>query len=227
MKLVRLLIDRGASPTSRNYTPTDLAKKYGQERVYDLLVSKGGIPVKPKEAAQLTLIEAAQDGDYERVQAAIKNGAVIDGFDAGRQTALAAALKFSIVLPEKAVTILWLLDHGADPNVKDKDGSSPLHNFIFWNKGTLNARQGTYPKESAELILARLLKAGAKISGVDEIGRTPLHVAAKNDNMRGAELLIEAGAKVMSRDKLGKAPLDYAESAAMIKLLKQNGATEQ
>jgi len=30
----------------------------------------------------------------------------------------------------------------------------------------------------------------------------------------------------MPKDRLGKTPLDYAESSAMIKLLKQNGATE-
>jgi len=30
----------------------------------------------------------------------------------------------------------------------------------------------------------------------------------------------------MARDGRGKTPLDYAESAAMIRLLKSNGATE-
>ena len=31
----------------------------------------------------------------------------------------------------------------------------------------------------------------------------------------------------MPKDKLGKTPLDYAKLSAMIKLLKQNGATER
>jgi hypothetical protein len=47
------------------------------------------------------------------------------------------------------------------------------------------------------------------------------------DNVRAAEILIHQGAKVMPRDKQGKSPLDYAESAAMIKLLKDNGAVER
>jgi ankyrin repeat protein len=77
------------------------------------------------------------------------------------------------------------------------------------------------------MTLLRLLEAGAKVSGVDSIGRTPLHIAAENDNVRAAEILIREGAKVMPRDGAGKTPLDYAESSAMIKLLKQNGATER
>jgi hypothetical protein len=44
--------------------------------------------------------------------------------------------------------------------------------------------------------------------------------------VRAAEILIRDGAKVMPKDRFGKTPLDYAETAPMIKLLKENGATE-
>jgi hypothetical protein len=59
--------------------------------------------------------------------------------------------------------------------------------------------------------LACLLKARAKVSGTDIRGWTPLHAAAR----------------FMPKDSTGKTPLDDAESSAMIKLLKQNGATER
>ena len=78
-----------------------------------------------------------------------------------------------------------------------------------------------------EEILVRLLKAGAKVSGRSGFGWTPLHVAAANDNVMAAKILIREGAKIMPRNNDGKTPLDLAESAAMIKLLKENGATEQ
>ena len=78
-----------------------------------------------------------------------------------------------------------------------------------------------------EEILIRLLKAGANVSGTDMYGDTPLHVAAGNNNIMAAEILIRDGAKIMPKNTAGKTPLDFAESAAMIKLLKDHGAVEQ
>ncbi len=53
------------------------------------------------------------------------------------------------------------------------------------------------------------------------------YVAARINNVGAAEILIKDGAKVMPKNRLGKTPLDYAESAAMIRLLKENGAIER
>ena len=72
-----------------------------------------------------------------------------------------------------------------------------------------------------------LLDNGAYVSGRDETGMTPLHVAAKHNNIYAAHLLLEKGSKVMPKDDKGKTPLDYAESYEMIKLLKKYGGKEQ
>ena len=91
-----------------------------------------------------------------------------------------------------------------------------------------NGEKGPELRQLAEDTLARLFKAGAKVSGVDEkTGQTPLHIAARINNVRAAEIFIKEGATVMPKDRLGKTPLDYAESAAMIRLLKENGAIER
>ncbi len=79
----------------------------------------------------------------------------------------------------------------------------------------------------ARLVLETLVEAGAYVGGRSKDGKTPLHVAAKLNNLFGAELLLKAGSTVMPRDDAGKTPLDYAESADMIKLLKAHGATER
>jgi ankyrin repeat protein len=68
-------------------------------------------------------------------------------------------------------------------------------------------------------VIKVLLQHGALVSARDYRGQTPLHIAAHDNNIVGATMLIEAGANVMPHDDKGKTPLDYAESAEMIKLL--------
>jgi ankyrin repeat protein len=79
----------------------------------------------------------------------------------------------------------------------------------------------------ARLVIESLLRHGALVSARDSDGMTPLHIAAEKNNIIGAKMLIEAGSKIMPKDDKGKTPLDYAESAEMIKLLKDHGAKEE
>jgi len=72
-----------------------------------------------------------------------------------------------------------LLEHGADPNVKNRDGKTPLHNAA--SEGHLE-------------VVKLLLERGADPNVKDDDGNTPLHNAAWRGHLEVVKLLLEHGA---------------------------------
>ncbi len=248
VSLVRLLIDHGQSVTKKVFpedvTPAELALMEGRQGAYELLISRGASPVADASSAQFALIASAERSDLVGMEAAIKAGAQINKV-ADDQTALMVALSGYICTEAQLRAIKWLLDHGADPNAGSKF-DLPLHRFVFASSFTLNEistlreedlraiRQSAETEFDAERVralnkevLTRVLKAGAKLSTLNNYGWTPLHYAARYNNLMAAKILMMEGAKVSQRDPNYKAPIDYAVTPAMISLLKSNGITEQ
>ena len=113
------------------------------------------------------------------------------------------------------------LADGADVNVKDKGGFTPLH----WA-----AIEGH--KEIAEL----LIDNGADVNAKDDSGSTPLHSAASLGYKEIIELLIakdaDVNAEVVSKTRYnGRTPLDEAivdnETEAANLLRKHGGKTSE
>ncbi|KAM8790481.1 ankyrin repeat domain-containing protein 65 isoform 2-T2 [Rhynchonycteris naso] len=88
-----------------------------------------------------------------------------------------------------------LLDHRADPNLKDRHRRSALH------------RAAT----SGHLPAVQLLAAwGAEVDAQDSLGLTPLHYAARGGHMEVASHLLHRGAQVNATGWLHKTPLHLA-----------------
>ena len=94
-----------------------------------------------------------------------------------------------------AETIVALQAAGANPNVRNNDGWTPLH----------LAAQNSHAQA-----IAALQAAGAKPNARSNDGWTPLHLAAQNGHAQGIAALQAAGAKPNVRSNDGWTPLHLA-----------------
>ena len=140
-----------------------------------------------------------------------------------------------------------LLAHGADPNLPDHNGRTPLHHavengtdpaveLLLGNGANVNAADHDLvtPLHLGSIslnnkIFLRLLSANANHEARDYQGATPLHRAAqKRYNSQIIQMLIKKGANVHSKDRSGATPLHFAtidcDSFHMISVFLRHGA---
>ncbi|XP_078149213.1 uncharacterized protein LOC144544554 isoform X2 [Carex rostrata] len=134
-------------------------------------------------------------------------------------------------------TVRYLLDHGANPNVRDKDGFTPLHSAVIEGYAEildlLLSRGGPIEARNiagTPLILAAckaddscmkvLLDHNADPNQVSDGFFTPLFIAVINDSTKCVEVLLKAGADVNKVPLLERA----FDSAKMLDYLLEAGA---
>jgi len=130
-----------------------------------------------------------------------------------QQTKSRTPLMFALVFWNKD-SLQVLLDHGADPNVKDKNGQTSLH--------YASAEYGY------SYFIEILLKHGAKINETDKNLRTPLILAVARENYDSVKILLNYKLDINHREKYGKTALYYAKRTNhtdIIELLTNHGAT--
>ena len=119
------------------------------------------------------------------------------------------------------LTMRTLLMHGADVNVRDLDGWTPLHRTVVYALAKNYAAAQNFAAAENTAILAKLLinhgaDVNAKINTKGHLaGYTPLHLAAQYNTAEVAKLLIDGGADVHAKTEgeryyTGYTPLHWA-----------------
>jgi ankyrin repeat protein len=109
-------------------------------------------------------------------------------------------------------SIKKIIEEGADINMTDNDGDSPLHRACL---------------SSREQAVSFLISHGATVNSRSNNGQSPLHYAAYAGNNKIVKLLIEAGADINMMSIHGQTPLNRAVHkghASTVTLLLNEGA---
>ena len=199
------LVNQGEVDPSSSLTHHELAHRWELQRTLDEAVAAvrtgdAGVAVELAAACDRTVLPGllglmigsgnAILLDYVR-ERLTRDPSLTQERYAGRTLLHAASAAGSLTMVE------LLLRLGADPNVMDGGGHTPLYSV-----GNECATAG-----GAEVVRA-LVRGGAKVDARDGVKHcTALHMAARRGNVEIAEALLDCGADIESRDSLGDTPL--------------------
>jgi ankyrin repeat protein len=108
----------------------------------------------------------------------------------------------------------FLLNKGANPDIKDRNGNTPLHVAALVGDPTS---------------LTYLLGMKARVNATNNSGETPLILAVHRKDIDAVRLLVDAGADPKIQDTIaGKSAIDYAKQdprlAPILKVLEDSKA---
>lgn len=137
------------------------------------------------------LLIAMRKGSAARV------ATLLDGFPEEVQPDMAADTADNRLLHRAArfghsSVLTALLERGANPNLSNKFGMTPLHHGAV---------------EGSADVLSVLIKGGGDPNTPDKSGRLPLHWAATKGHVEGTRALLDGGAKATMPDMDGFTPL--------------------
>jgi ankyrin repeat protein len=213
LQMLKLLLDSGANPSlavkptsASGFLRTALHEAIAvcDPSAIDLLLSRGANPcvldgARATAAHMLAFswptLKGSSEGESFLLQtlgSMLEKGVRINQVDATRQTILGKALEVKTPIP----VLEWLLDRGASVDGVAALGRSALHMAV--KGGYLEA-------------IPLLVRAGCKINGTDELGRTPIFEQWPSADI--CTLLLEHGADLEHQDLDGRTPLAVALAA--------------
>lgn len=175
-------------------TPLHCAASRGHLKMATLLLNHGASidTVDQRKMTPLMLATTTSPNNAPRldlIKLLLEKGAKINTqTDAG--SALHTACRSGSI-----ETINFLLERGADPALRDKQGETPLQACI--------ASSYRFGRENAELPIDKLLAKGVDINTANQNGMTMLDSAIQSNNRKLVEKLLSLGADANHSDRNG------------------------
>ncbi|XP_032076727.1 LOW QUALITY PROTEIN: ankyrin repeat domain-containing protein 26-like [Thamnophis elegans] len=186
------------------------------------LLQKQDINAKDR-AGRTPLHFACANGYIDIVTFLVDNKCQLDSCDEEKRSPLMEAVEC-----QQEFCAIYLLEHGADPNLKDIDNNTALHfaasnssvslaKYLLEKKADIEAqnKDGCTPlivavAENNREMVEFLLQQNASVHATDKLGRIPLLISCSNKKRDITHLLLLHGSNVAHRDKSGWSAKDYA-----------------
>lgn len=249
--IVRMLLEHGADihACSKGFTPLQIAAVTAQELIVNALLEKGA------SAQRVTVICAYWGLSSDTVKLLLERGADIKATDMrwnkpaltwhaeiGSPATLEVLLQHGASVHHQDVqgssalhyasanarteSVKLLLESGADPNLQDNEGKTPLTRLTspptgrFYLAGRWWNPTPADRKDTAVL----LFDAGCDPSVTDVYGRSAIHYGASNGYLGVLEVIVDRGGDLEVLDERGSTPLERAGEKGhvdVVRLLKR------
>ncbi|KAJ0319678.1 hypothetical protein COL5a_010116 [Colletotrichum fioriniae] len=217
LKIIRLLVERGADPTlgawKTGRTPIHGLASSGHAKELEILAKTAKtleLPLTGDSQGETPLLIAVKNKHSDAVDVLIRYGANVNARETSKDGAAPTALWHAACNPDLS-TANKLLEAGADPNAKS-NGITLLH--LAATKHWL---------ELVKLLIKRKADLDAKSSSND----TPLHAAVWAKDFPIVRLMLDNRAKVEAKGSSKATPIMAAAqtgSLPMVRLLLRHGA---
>lgn len=153
------------------------------------------------------------------------------------QNSMGRTILHAATIKNMGSVVELLLNNGADPNIKNSDGDTPIFNAV-WNENLelvkilekygANVSELNNEKQNVLMLSAKfnfkeiaehVLKSGVSVNAQDNKGKSSLHYAYEYSDIDFAEMLYNYFAQDDLVDVKGKTPIDYYRDDSDYKLV--------